>query len=157
QSNDLDITTDFPGGNIILEKVERDTVWLKPDLRDSNLKWFYWYFKITGIQDRTIHFRFSVPYDIFTRFGPAYSINNNQAWKWYGEYSYDNQEFIYPFSKEDTVAYFSVCFPYTQKDLNAFLSNVRNKRLIKSDTLCFSRAGRAVEELSIKPSEEVKY
>src|SRR5699024_2891825 len=53
--------------------------------------------------------------------------------------------------------YFSVCFPYTQKDLNAFLSNVRNKRLIKSDTLCFSRAGRAVEELSIKPSEEVKY
>ncbi len=114
QDNIVKIESDFPGGNIIIEKMSNDTIWLKPDLRDTEGNWFYWYFKITGISGRTIQFQFTQQ-DVFTKYGPAYSINNDNNWKWYGENSYAHNGFKYTFSKKDTCAYFSMAFPYTQK------------------------------------------
>ena len=36
---DIEITADFPGGNIIIEKITQDTVWLKPDLSFTSTNW----------------------------------------------------------------------------------------------------------------------
>ena len=138
QEKKCQIHSDLPGGNIIIEKISNDTIWLKPDLRDTKGNWFYWYFKITGISGRTIQFQFTQQ-DVFAKYGPAYSINNDNNWKWYGENSYAHNGFKYSFSKEDTCAYFSMAFPYTQKNLYAFIYSLRNKDLLKIDTLCFTK------------------
>ena len=41
----LNIDADFPGGNIVLDRIEGDTVLLHQDLRDTEGDWFYWYFR----------------------------------------------------------------------------------------------------------------
>ncbi|MBE9510050.1 MAG: peptidase M14 [Bacteroidetes bacterium] len=156
QEKKCQIHSDLPGGNIIIGKMSNDTIWLKPDLRDTKGNWFYWYFKITGISGRTIYFQFTKQ-DVFTKYGPAYSINNDNNWKWYGENSYAHNGFKYTFSKKDTCAYFSMAFPYTQKNLYTFLNNLRNKDLLKIDTLCFTKNNRAVEEIYILPSHDPQY
>jgi len=42
----FNIYSDFPGGNIIIDKIKNDTVWFRPDLRDTKGEWFYWYFAV---------------------------------------------------------------------------------------------------------------
>ncbi|MCK5104126.1 MAG: hypothetical protein KAR17_14975, partial [Cyclobacteriaceae bacterium] len=46
--NNIRISSDFPGGNIVVNKISSDTVWLEPDLSFTEGKWFYWYFKISN-------------------------------------------------------------------------------------------------------------
>jgi hypothetical protein len=73
----------FPGGNILLERVEGDTVTLKQDLRDTAGHWFYWYFRVRGAAGRTLTFRFTGG-DVFTRMGPSCSLDGGQTWRWVG-------------------------------------------------------------------------
>lgn len=77
--NDIKISSDFPGGNIVVNKISGDTVWLKPDLSFTNGEWFYWYFKISGISGKNITFKFDQN-NVFAKYGPAYSINNDFTW-----------------------------------------------------------------------------
>lgn len=146
--DDLKISSDFPGGNIVVNKISGDSVWLKPDLSFTDGEWFYWYFKISGISGRTITFNFDQK-NVFAKYGPAYSINNDHAWKWYGENSVLNHSFSFLFSEQDTIAFFSVAFPYTQKDLCEFLENLKNKEFLSMDTLCFSTEQRVVEKVTV--------
>ena len=152
----MEISSNFPGGNIKVDKIDKDTVWMSPDLRDTEGYWFYWYFKITGMAGKTVHFQFPQK-PVFGRYGPAYSINNDSTWKWYGETSYANHGFTFSFSKGDTSAYFSIAFPYTQKNLYDFLGKLRNRGSLKLDTLCFSRENRAVEQIHIMPAQKTLY
>lgn len=156
QDGELKITSDFPGGNIKVEKVVNDTVWLSQDLRDTKGYWFYWCFKISGTSGKTVYFRFK-DRPVFTRYGPAYSLNNDASWKWLGETSHTETEFKYSFSAKDTCAWFSVGIPYTQKNLEGFLSGLRNKERLKMETLCFSEKGRVVEKLLISPRRKARY
>ena len=41
------IDCDFPGGNIIAERIDDDDVFVRQDLRDTDRDWFYWYFRVT--------------------------------------------------------------------------------------------------------------
>lgn len=156
QQSPLKITADYPGGNIIVEKIVGDTVWLQQDLRDTKGYWFYWNFKISGVSGRTIYFRFRDK-PVFTLFGPAYSLNNDFSWSWLGEMSHTDTSFSFTFSKKDTLALFSMGIPYTQKNLTQFLSSVQNRQRLRLDTLCFSERGRAVERMMIKPDHKAKY
>ena len=146
------ITSDFPGGNINVVRIAGDTIWLKPDLAETEGEWFYWYFKVANISGKKIFFRFMMD-NQFTSFGPAYSINNNHNWKWYGEQQVVDNGFTYAFSQEDTAAWFCTAFPYTALDLESFLSRLQNKNRLVRDTLCFSLEGRPVEQLSILPTD----
>ena len=74
------ISSDFPGGKILVVKTGNDTIWLKPDLSETEGEWFYWYFRVSNIAGRTLTFQFTLD-DQFSSFGPAYSINNNETWK----------------------------------------------------------------------------
>ncbi len=149
----IKIVSDYPGGNILVHEITKDTVRVSPDLSETNGEWFYWNFKITGIQGKTITFKFdSFKWEqIFSKFGPAYSINNDNTWKWYGEQGVGKKSFTYSFTEQDTTAYFSMAFPYTEKDLNKFLSGLRYRESILMDTLCISPEDRAIEKLIIKP------
>ncbi len=145
------ISSDFAGGNIIVVKTTGDTLWLKPDLSETEGEWFYWYFKVSNISGKEIFFQFMLD-NQFTAYGPAYSINNNNNWKWYGENRVHDNGFSYAFSPEDTVARFCTAFPYTGKDLDSFLSSLQNNDGLVLDTLCLSPEGRPVEQLSILPA-----
>ena len=150
--NSMKISSNFPGGNIVVNKISRDTVWLEPDLSFTEGNWFYWYFKISNISGKRITFKFNRN-DLFTKYGPAYSINNDQTWLWYGENRVVNNSFSFSFNEKDTIAYFSMAFPYTEKNLNEFLSTLNNTRLLKIDTLCFSPEKRIIEKITISPSK----
>jgi hypothetical protein len=142
--NPVKISADFPGGNIIVNKISEDTVWLKPDLSFTEGPWFYWYFKASGISGKRVFFKFDQE-NVFAKYGPAYSLNNDDTWKWYGENRISGNGFAFTFSEQDTVAYFSVAFPYTEKNLRRFLSTLPNKTNLNTDTLCITREKRAVE------------
>ncbi len=145
------ISSDFAGGNIIVVKTGDDTLWLKPDLSETEGEWFYWYFKVSNISGKEIFFQFMMD-NQFTAFGPAYSINNNNTWKWYGENRVHKNGFSFAFSPEDTVAWFCTAFPYTGKDLDSFLGRSRIMDRLVRDTLCISPENRVIEKLSIRPS-----
>ena len=147
-AQNIKISSDFPGGNIVVNKIEGDTVWLKPDLSFTKGDWFYWYFKISGISGKTITFKFDQN-RVFAKYGPAYSLNNDETWKWYGENRVADNTFPYSFSEQDTVAYFSVAFPYTEKNLYSFLETLHNRETLKIDTLCFSPENRVIEKIII--------
>ncbi len=132
-------------------KTAGDTLWLKPDLSETEGDWFYWYFKVSNTSGKQLFFQFTMD-NQFAAFGPAYSINNNHTWKWYGENRVHNNGFSYAFSLEDTVAWFCTAFPYTGKDLDSFLSRSKIRDGLVRDTLCLSPEGRVIEKLSIQPS-----
>jgi len=146
------VSSDFAGGNIKVHKTAGDTLWLNPDLSETEGEWFYWYFKVSNISGKEVFFQFMMD-NQFASFGPAYSINNNHTWKWYGENRVHDNGFSYAFSPEDTVAWFSTAFPYTGKDLDSFLDRLYNSDQVVRDTLCISHEGRPVEQLSIGPSD----
>ena len=146
--NAVKITSDFSGGNIVVNRISGDSVWLKPDLSFTEGEWFYWYFKISGISEKTITFKFDQN-NVFPKYGPAYSLNNDNTWKWYGENRTTNNSFTFSFSEQDTIAFFSMAFPYTENNLNEFLVNLKNKELLKINTLCFSPENRVIEKITI--------
>ena len=55
------IDTKFAGGNVIVEQILGDTVYFKPDLRDTEGEWFYWYFRAVSNEPKTW---FIEPYQI---------------------------------------------------------------------------------------------
>ena len=137
-------------GNIIVNKVSNDTVWLKPDLSFTKGDWFYWYFKAANISGKSVTFQFEQN-NVFAKYGPAYSINNDHTWKWYGENRVNNNAFSFTFSEQDTIAYFSTAFPYTGENLNQFLLELNNKEWLMIDTLCISPEERIIEKIKITP------
>ncbi|MFH0759179.1 MAG: M14 family zinc carboxypeptidase [Bacteroidota bacterium] len=144
------VSADFPGGNIEVLKMGHDTICLKPDLSETAGEWFYWYFKVSNVSDRTITFQFALD-NQFTSMGPAYSINNNGNWQWYGSQTVKDNGFTYSFAREDTAAWFCTAIPYTQSNLESFLNTLDSTLQLKQDTLAISQEGRAIEELCITP------
>jgi len=153
----IQITSDFPGGNIIVDKIENETVWLRPDLSLTNGEWFYWYFKASNIKGKTITFKIDQE-NVFTKYGPSYSINNDHTWKWYGENRIVDNSFKYTFSQTDSIAYFAVAFPYTEHNLKGFISDLVDNDLVGMNTLCISPEGRIIERINIiSKSAQPKY
>ena len=144
------ISSQMAGGNIRVVGMAGDTLWLEPDLNGTEGEWFYWYFRISNVAGRTLHFQFTLD-NQFSFFGPAYSINNRQNWKWYGENRVKDNGFTFSFVPGDTVAWFCTAIPYTGEDLQAFLSRLDNRELLEMDTLCTSLENRVVERLVIRP------
>lgn len=153
-SQEIQISSDFPGGNIIVNKISGDTVWLEPDLSFTEGPWFYWFFKVTGISDRRIRFQFEHD-NVFAKYGPAYSINNDDNWKWYGENRVKNNSFSYTFSPQDTIASFGVAFPYTDRNLKDFVAVLNYNERLRIDTLCISPEKRAIEKIIISAERKI--
>ena len=83
----MEITKDFPGGNIRLIRVDKDHVFLENEIRDTTEDWFYWAFRVKGAAGRTVTFDFS-PKAWIGYFGAAVS-HDLMKWAWGGEVSED--------------------------------------------------------------------
>lgn len=143
---DLAIDCDFPGGNIIVEKIDGDTVTLRPDLRDTAGDWFYWCFRVKGAAGKTVTFKFSTSKPVGVR-GPAVSNNGMKSWKWAG--AAKQSEFTYSFPADAGEFYFGMGMTYTQAHLDAFLAGIGQSPHLRRELLCESKKGRKVERIHL--------
>ena len=82
-SAELAIDAGFPGGNILVEKIEGDSAFIRQDLRDTRGDWFYWHFRVRGAAGRKLTFHFTRSNVIGVR-GPAVSTDAGSTWSWLG-------------------------------------------------------------------------
>ena len=75
----VEVDADFPGGNVIVERIDGDNIHVRPDLRDTVGDWFYWNFRVRGAAGRTITVHFTKGNPIGVR-GPAVSIDGGKSW-----------------------------------------------------------------------------
>jgi hypothetical protein len=145
-AGDLIIDADFPGGNIILERIEGDTVFLRPDQRDSSTWWFYWNFRVRDAAGRAVKFQFLDRNPIGTR-GPAISTDGGHTWSWLIPGTTQESSFTYTFKSQDREVRFCFSIPYLESNLRQFMQKHANNPHLAAHELCRSRAGRSVERL----------
>ncbi|MHB9130062.1 MAG: M14-type cytosolic carboxypeptidase [Armatimonadota bacterium] len=142
---------DFPGGNIIVDHTEGDTIMLRQDLRDTPAWWFYWHFRVGHAAGRTLTFTFTDG-DVFAALGPCYSPDGRD-WRWLGRDILHGHSFSYTFPPDQDSAHFAFCIPYVESQLQAFLAA---HPAVERTMLTTSEGGRTVEHLLL-PSVQGTY
>lgn len=148
------IDTSFAGGNAIIEKISGDTVYFRPDLRDTEGEWFYWYFRAMSNQPQTWYFK-STRKNTMTKLGATYSTDGGMTWQWVDSSDHVSDDlFRFNFTEQDQAVRFAVAPPYTQANFNRFITPYRKDSKIRISTLCKSKQGRDVEKLVISNFNE---
>ena len=110
----MKIHCDFPGGNIVFDRIEDDIVYVERDIRDTEDDWFYWAFCVEGAAElagKTLTFLF--PSDARVgRFGAAVS-HDLENWRW--SESGEGDRFTYTFSPGEERVYFAHHMLYDTK------------------------------------------
>lgn len=163
QRLEFSIDADFPGGNIIVERIDGDHVYLRQDLRDTAGDWFYWCFRVRPSAGRvkqempdatrtlTFHFTGS---DVCGVRGPACSADGGAEWHWLGDEVVRREAgrgpaFSYDFGPDATDVRFAFGIPYTGADLQSLLARHAGDARLTLDCLTRSPAGRIVELIRI--------
>lgn len=141
----LKVDCNFPGGNILVDHIVGDFVYLHQDLRDTKGDWFYWYFRVTGAGGKTVNFYFTKSAAIGA-LGPAYSLDEGKTWEWLGEEAVRENSFVFSFPENAKTVRFCMAIPYLEENFKQFL---KKHKEIKKETLCISRKGRKVELLRL--------
>ena len=133
-----------PGGNVVVEKVEGNAVFLCQDLRDTQGDWFYWCFRVRGAAGRTLTFTFTKG-DVMGARGPACSTDGGRTWTWLGRPQAMSKppSFPYTFRPDSDEVRFCFAIPYVESNLNEFLAQHADRPELKVATLCQTKAGRA--------------
>ena len=76
----MTIHTHFIGGNITVDKIVDNVVYVERELRDTEGDWFYWAFCVEDAAGMTLTFRFPSRTRV-GRFGPAVS-HDLEHWHW---------------------------------------------------------------------------
>lgn len=155
------VDADFPGGNIVVERVEGDTVYVAPDLRDTQKGqwWFYWNFRLRAPAGRPVTVVFTEKNPIGVR-GPAISDDGGLTWRWLGAAS------VTSFQRDGKPAWsfctqvpegkqevrLAFCPQYLESHLRAWLDAHPSARV---EELCKSRKGRSVELVRVGKGEDI--
>ena len=161
---DYSVTTDFPGGNAMIEQSGEDTIRITPDLRDTTTAWFYWYVAVKGAEGKTLHFevqRVAGESSMGAR-GPGVSVDGGKTWKWLGSDAFKEDdkkaEFSYTFGPQDKDVRFSVGMPYVPENLTQFLSAHEGNPFLQQKVLTKSSKGRDVPLLIFSnPARKAPY
>jgi hypothetical protein len=141
----LRIDADYPGGNVVLDRVEGDHVFLHQDLRDTKGWWFYWGFRVRDAGARRLTFHFTNENVIGVR-GPAVSRDAGATWEWLGtdtvRATSEGVRFSFPFRVEDGEVRFCFAVPYQEADLDQWLARLGDSGHLRRETLCKTRCGR---------------
>ena len=134
----VSITTNFTGGNIIIEGVEGNEIHVKCDLRTTFTDWFYWAFCVEGAQGKTLRFCFDV--DRIGYYGPAVS-GDLSSWRWLTPDGVeDHLSFTYAFNDGEDKVYFAHNMLYHP---DRFLRFAESKKLCVKE-FCVSEKGRSI-------------
>ena len=140
------IDADFPGGNIIVERIEGNTIFLRPNQRDSSTWWFYWYFRVCGATGQTLKFQFTGKNPIGTQ-GPAFSTDGGGTWSWLDSRAVKDSSFTYKFGQKGRDVLFCFSIPYLEDNLRQFLQKNSDNSHLAVHELCRTREGHSVERL----------
>jgi len=139
---------DFPGGNILVDRIEGDTISVHQDVRDTEGDWFYWYLRVRGAAGREITVRFTGS-DVIGVHGPAVSLDGGWTWRWLGADAVQDQTFAYHVPADADEVRFSFGMPYVQRNLEVFLARHAGNPHLEAGVLCTTRGGRAAEYLRV--------
>jgi len=155
------IDCDFPGGNILLERISGDDIWLRQDLRNNGTDWFYWAFRIKHAAGRRLTFHFTGG-DVLGVRGPSIS-SDGIHWRWLGTQSVERPEgalpaFTHHFGDDENELYIALCPLYTQQHLDRFLQHPNAAQWLQVKQLCRSQSGREVELLQLgNPDADIEF
>jgi hypothetical protein len=148
---DVKVDADFPGGNIVVQRVEGDTVYVAPDLRDTQKGqwWFYWNFRLRAPAEQPVTIVFTDKNPISVR-GPAVSTDNGVTWRWLGAAAvksgkHDGKSswsFTAQVPAGATEVRYALCPQYLESHLRSWLDTHSTARV---EELCKSLKGRRVE------------
>jgi hypothetical protein len=138
----MHIDCDFPGGNILVEKVDGDDVYVHQELRDTDRDWFYWCFRIRGAEGRNLRFHFTRSRALTDR-GPAVSTDGGVSWHWLGAESMEDNTFRCTIPSGEDVR-FSFAMPYQLSNWNRFIAEHASHPALVTGALCTTRKGREV-------------
>jgi len=147
EADDLKIDADFPGGNIVVDRIEGDDVFAYPDLRDTQGAWFYWCCRVRGAAGRTLTFHLTRYTPVGVR-GPAVSLDGGRSWQWLGKPK-DSSTFTYAFPKDANDVRLGFGMTYTAEHLDRFLKGLPEDAPVRRLTLCKSRKERTVPRLHV--------
>lgn len=142
------VDCDFPGGNILVDRIVGNHLFVRQDLRDTTTDWFYWYFRVTGAQNQRIRVTFTES-DVIGVRGPAVSHGGGASWRWLGAEAVDGQSFAYDVPAGVGDVRFSFGMPYLETNLRRFLQPYAQNPRLEIKTLCHTRKSRAVELLRL--------
>lgn len=140
------IDKSIPAGNIAVDSVKGNTVYLQNEFRDTKGSWFYWAFRVRGAEGRTLAFRFNSGI-VGTR-GPAVSLNKGLHWNWLDK-DFSTNDFTYTFDEKSEEVWFAFAMIYTQRDWDCFLKRYHDSPYVKCEHLTLSRKGRPVEKMRL--------
>ena len=129
----------LPAGNVIVDMVSADTVWVRPDLRDTGRDWFWWAFRVRGAQGSTLVFKFNGKW-VGAR-GPVVSTDRGKTFR-YGD-GQASDAFTYTFGPREREVWFYECHPYLPRDWTKFLRTLDPARF-RAGEFCRSRSGKKV-------------
>jgi hypothetical protein len=145
---------DYPAGNIIVDKIKGDSIWVKPDLRDTQGTWFYWNFSVSNVKGRRLYF--VLPNNCIPNGGISVSKDGGKTWNVEQPEAANNNVFTYDFKSNDEVR-FSIGAPYTQSNWEDFIRKYKSNPYFNLSYLTKTKKGRGVEMLNIKnPNKEAK-
>ena len=139
----------IPAGNVIVDGVEGDTVYVRQDLSTTDKNgWFYWAFRVQGAAGRTLTFDFKKGYH--TSVGPRGPVVTLDRGKTYaypcdagGAAKHPPRKFTYAFPEDADEVWFYECMPYQRAQWDGFLARHKADLGMKFvvETLCTSRKG----------------
>lgn len=145
----MDIDCAFPGGNIVVERIDGTDVYLHQDLRDTAIDWFYWCFRVSGAAGKSLRFIFTESPAIGVR-GPAISVDAGKTWVWLGRDVVDNNTFRCDLPNDSSEVRFSFAMPYQQSHWREFMAEIGTHPAVQQDVLCVTEKGRDVEYLTVR-------
>jgi hypothetical protein len=147
------IDCSFPGGNVRVDGATGSHVWLSPDQRDSQGRWFYWCFRVRAASGSQMAVTLPAAELIGAR-GPAFSLDGGCTWAWMGRGCVDGATFHFAIPTWSTEARFAATIPYTQANLAQFTGASSGRDLWQRTVLCRTRRGRVVEALRMSSMGE---
>ena len=148
QSDTPIVDCDFPGGNVIFERIEGDSVYLRQDPRDTSGFWFYWCFRVRGAAGRSLAFNFTGGNVLGVR-GPAVSTDGGKRWAWLGAESMQGASFTYRFPDDADDVRFCLAMPYQEANLQEFLDRHAGNPHLKVEQHSTTKKGRKTERLRL--------
>lgn len=142
----VQIDCEFPGGNILVDRIDGDDVYLRQDPRDTPGFWFYWSCRVRGAEGRRLTFRFTDGKVVGVR-GPAVSRNGGETWQWLDDDTVTPESFAYQFGLEDTAIRFCLGMPYQRGNLEAMFREYADRDDFVVEKHATSRKGRSVPRI----------
>lgn len=144
----ITVDADFPGGNIIVERIDGDTLHLKQDMRDSENWWFHWAFRLRGAAGRTIEVQFGAENNPVGMRGPAMSLDGGWTWAWQSDdFGPGRFSVVIPSDADEVLLAFADL--YTQRHWERFLERIGPSPFLEAGVLTTTRKGRDIERFRI--------